>query len=122
MAFAQPRLVSRIGLAATGPRGGPRIHRWSDKVYSLAAADVPGVAHFLGVFFSGSEESRAKGMAYLGRISARKAEPDQQTDLATRDAQLAAITQWRIADEPRLNRLAGSTQPTFGAHGETEGL
>ena len=42
MALLQPRLVRRIVLAATAPRSGPRIHRWSDKVYSLAAADVPG--------------------------------------------------------------------------------
>ncbi len=120
MALLQPRLVRRIVLAATAPRGGPRIHGWSDKVYSLAAADVPGMAHFLGVFFSGSEESRAKGMAYLGRISARKAEPDQQTDLATRDAQLAAITEWGIPDESRLNRLAAITQPTFVANGDND--
>jgi pimeloyl-ACP methyl ester carboxylesterase len=120
MALLQPRLVRRIVLAGTAPRGGPNIHRWSDKVFSLAAADTPSAANFLGVFFSGSEQSRTKGMEYLGRIRARKVEPDQQTDLATRDAQLAAITEWGIPDESRLNRLAGITQPTFVANGDND--
>jgi hypothetical protein len=43
-------------------------------------------------------------MEYLKRISAREAEPDEQTDLATRDAQLSAITEWGIPDASKLNR------------------
>jgi hypothetical protein len=46
---------------------------------------------FIRLFFSGSEESRAKGMEFLKRISARTVDRDEPTDLATRDAQLAAI-------------------------------
>jgi pimeloyl-ACP methyl ester carboxylesterase len=120
MALLRPRLVRRIILAGTAPRGGPRLHRWTDKVFTLAAADVPSPENFLGVFFSGSEESRAKGMEYLGRIRAREAESDRQTDLATRDAQLAAIAEWGIPDESRLNRLAGIIQPTFVANGDND--
>ena len=37
-----------------------------------------------------------------------------------RDAQLAAITEWGIPDESRLNRLAGITQPTFVANGDND--
>jgi pimeloyl-ACP methyl ester carboxylesterase len=60
MALLRPRLVRRIILAGTAPRGGPRLHRWTDRVFTLAAADVPSPENFLGVFFSGSKESRAK--------------------------------------------------------------
>jgi hypothetical protein len=72
-------------LAGTAPQGAPKIHRWSDDVYALAARDVPDADHFVKLFFSGSEESRAKGMDFLKRISARQVDPDQQTDLATRN-------------------------------------
>jgi pimeloyl-ACP methyl ester carboxylesterase len=120
MALLRPRLVRRIVLAGTAPRGGPRLHRWTDKVFSLAAADVPSPENFLGVFFSGSDASRATAIEYFHRINAREAEPDAQVDLAARDAQLAAIAEWGIPDESKLNRLAGIIQPTFVANGDND--
>jgi len=71
LALVRPRLVRRIVLAGTAPQGAPRIHRWSDDVYALATPDVPNPDGFLRLFFSGSEDSRAKGMEYFQRISAR---------------------------------------------------
>ncbi len=64
-----------------------------------------------------SKESRAKGAEYLERAYQRQEDRDASTDLATRDAQLAAITAWGIPDSSRLNRLAGITQPTLAANG-----
>ena len=107
VALVRPRLVRRIVLAGTAPRGAPRIHRWSDDVYALATPDVLDPNRFLRLFFSGSEESRAKGMEYLGRITARTVDRDEPTDLATRDAQLEAIARWGIPDPSKLVRLAG---------------
>jgi hypothetical protein len=86
--------VRRIVLAGTAPEGAPDIHRWSDDVYTHACADEITPEHALNVFFSGSEESRAKGIEYLQRTQARQVDRDEPTDLATRDAQLAAITAW----------------------------
>jgi pimeloyl-ACP methyl ester carboxylesterase len=120
LALVRPRLVRRIVLAGTAPQGAPHIHRWSDDVYALAARDVPDTDHFVKLFFSGSEESRAKGMDFLKRISARQVDPDQQTDLATRDAQLEAITRWGIPDPSKLARLAAITQPTLVANGDND--
>ena len=107
-------------LAGTAPQGGPDLHRWSDDVYAHAAADEPTPEHALHVFFSGSEESRAKGMEYLQRTQSRQDDRDEPTDLATRDAQLAAITAWGIPDSSKLNRLAGIIQPTFVAIGDND--
>jgi pimeloyl-ACP methyl ester carboxylesterase len=59
-------------------------------------------------------------MEYLARISARSADPDEQTDLAARDAQLEAITRWGIPDPSKLARLAGITQPTLVASGDND--
>src|SRR5947209_8731409 len=113
LVLLRPRLVRRVVLAGTTPQGGPDLHRWSDDVYALATADRPTAEDLLGLFFSGSEESQAKGTESLGRLFRREVDRDEPTDLATRDAQLGAITAWGIPDEAKLNRLAGITQPTF---------
>src|SRR3954468_10130543 len=120
LVLLRPRLVRRVVLAATAPQGGPDLHRWSDEVYALATADEPGAENLLGLFFSRSEESRAKGMESIGRLFQREVDRDEPTDLATRDAQLAAITAWGIPDESKLNRLAGIAQPTLVANGDND--
>jgi pimeloyl-ACP methyl ester carboxylesterase len=122
MALARPRLIRRIVLAGTAPRGAPRIHRWSDDVYALAAQDALDPKRFISLFFSGSQESRAKGMQFLERISARTVDRDEPTDVTTRDAQLAALTRWGIPDPSKLARLAAITQPTFVAVGDADQL
>ncbi len=120
LVLLRPRLVRRLVLAGTAPQGGPDLHRWSEDVYALATPDEPTAEDLLSLFFSGSEQSRAKGMESIGRLFQREVDRDQPTDLATRDAQLAAITAWGIPDESRLNRLAGITQPTLVANGDND--
>ena len=120
LVLLRPRLVRRVVLAGTAPQGGPDLHRWSEDVYALATADEPTAEHLLGLFFSGSEESRAKGIESIGRLYQREVDRDEPTDLATRDAQLTAITAWGIPDESKLNRLAGITQPTLVANGDND--
>jgi pimeloyl-ACP methyl ester carboxylesterase len=120
MALLRPRLLRRIVLAGTAPQGGPDLHRWSDEVYALATSDVPSAENLLGLFFSRSDASRAKGMEYLGRAYTRQEGRDAETDLATRDAQLAAITAWGIPDASKLNRLAGIIQPVLVAAGDDD--
>src|SRR5438270_2773794 len=116
----QPTQELHLVLAGTAPQGGPDLHRWSDDVYSLATPDQPTAEHLLGLFFTSSAESRARGMESLGRLYQREVDRDEPTDLATRDAQLAAITAWGIPDESKLNRLAGISQPTFVANGDND--
>jgi pimeloyl-ACP methyl ester carboxylesterase len=120
LVLLRPRLVRRVVLAGTAPQGGPDIHRWSEDVYALATPDEPAAEDLLSLFFSDSDESRAKGMESIGRLYQREVDRDEPTDLATRDAQLAAITAWGIPDESKLNRLAGITQPTFVANGDND--
>jgi hypothetical protein len=76
---------------------------------------VPDAYHFVKLSFSSSEESRAKGTEFLGRVSARQVDRGQETDLATRDAQLEAITRCGIPEPSKLARLAAITQPTLVA-------
>jgi pimeloyl-ACP methyl ester carboxylesterase len=59
-------------------------------------------------------------MAFLKRVSSRQGDRDEQTDLATRDAQLTAITRWGIPDPSKLARLTAIIQPTFVASGDND--
>jgi pimeloyl-ACP methyl ester carboxylesterase len=120
LTLLRPRLVRRLVLAGTAPQGGPDLHRWSDTVFALATADQPTADDLLNLFFSPSQESRAKGAEYLQRAYQRQEERDAPTDLATRDAQLAAITAWGIPDASMLNRLAAITQRTLVANGDDD--
>jgi pimeloyl-ACP methyl ester carboxylesterase len=120
LALVRSRLIRRLVLAGTAPKGAPKIHRWTDDVYALAAQDVLDPKRFIRLFFSGSEESRAKGMEFLGRISARTVDRDAPTDLATRDAQLEAIARWGIPDPSKLARLAAITMPVLVANGDND--
>jgi pimeloyl-ACP methyl ester carboxylesterase len=120
LVLLRPLRVRRLVLAGTAPQGGPDLHRWSDEVYSLATPDQPTADDLLRLFFSPSEESRAKGLESIQRLYSRDADRDEPTDLATRDAQLAAITAWGIPDASKLNRLAGITQPTLVANGDND--
>jgi pimeloyl-ACP methyl ester carboxylesterase len=120
LVLLRPRLVRRLVLAGTAPQGGPDLHRWSEDVYTLATRDQPTAEDLLGLFFSSSDQSQAKGIESLGRLYQREVDRDEPTDLATRDAQLAAITAWGIPDGSKLNRLAGITQPTLVANGDND--
>jgi pimeloyl-ACP methyl ester carboxylesterase len=59
-------------------------------------------------------------MQFLERISARTVDRDEPTDLATRDAQLEALTRYGIPDPSQLARPAGITHPTFVANGDND--
>ena len=120
VALVRPRLVRRLVLAATAPQGAPRIHRWSDDVYALAAHDDLDPTRFVRLFFSGSQVSREAGFAFLKRITARTVHRDAPTDLATRDAQLDAFACWGTPDASKLARLSAITQPVFVAAGDND--
>ena len=122
VALVRPRLIRRIVLAGTAPKGAPRIHRWSDEVYALATHDELDASRFIRLFFSGSQESRDKGMRFLARITSRTSGRDEATDLPTRDAQLEAFARWGIPDPSKLARLAAITHPTFVAAGDNDTL
>jgi pimeloyl-ACP methyl ester carboxylesterase len=120
LALVRPRLIRRLVLAGTAPQGAPGIHRWTDEVYDLATQDSFDADRFIRLFFSRSEHGRAKGMEFLGRISARTVDRDDPADLAVRDAQLEAITRWGIPDPSKLARVAAIGQPTLVANGDDD--
>jgi pimeloyl-ACP methyl ester carboxylesterase len=120
LALLRPRLVRKLILAGTGPRGGHNMHQWTDDVRAAAHADQTTAEGLLYIFFSQSEASRKSGQEFLGRIFSRSKDRDKSTSLEARDAQILAITEWGIPDATRLNRLAGIAQPTLVASGDND--
>jgi pimeloyl-ACP methyl ester carboxylesterase len=120
LALLRPRLVRRIILAGTAPRGGYNTHQWPDEVLRAVTSNQTTAEQLLSVFFSPSEASLTAGKQFLGRIFTRTKDRDKATDLATRDAQLIAFAEWGIPDATRLNRLKGITQPVLVAAGDND--
>jgi pimeloyl-ACP methyl ester carboxylesterase len=120
VALIRPQLVRRLVLAGTAPEGGEQLHGYAADVVGNATVDEPGAEDLLALFFERSETSIAKGTEFIARIFARTEDRDPVTTLATRDAQLDAVTTWGIPDPSRLNRLAGITQPVLAANGDND--
>jgi len=121
VARIRPDVVRRLILAGTCPQGGEDMHAFADgPVREAALKDATGPEDLLTLFFERTASSQAKGREFIGRISSREKDRDRPTDLATRDAQLNARSEWGIPDPTRLNRLAGIAQPTLVANGDND--
>jgi pimeloyl-ACP methyl ester carboxylesterase len=117
IALLRPRMVRRLVLAGTGPRGGQQMHGWIFDIEQTARAASPGLEDLLRIFFDVTETSRTLGLAYAQRIFSRKEGRDQPNGPEVVRAQYDAIVEWGIPDASQLNRLAGITQPTLVANG-----
>jgi pimeloyl-ACP methyl ester carboxylesterase len=121
IALFRPRMVRRLVLAGTGPRGGGRqMHGWIFDIEQTANASDNGVEELLHIFFEVTETSRALGREYVQRAFSRAEERDKPNGLAVARAQYDAIVEWGIPDPTRLSRLAGITQPTLVANGDND--
>lgn len=61
IALLRPRVVRRIVLAGTGPRGGHQTHGWTFDIERTANAANNGLENLLHIFFEITETSRALG-------------------------------------------------------------
>jgi pimeloyl-ACP methyl ester carboxylesterase len=120
----RPYVVRRLILAGTAPQGGEDFHAFAaGPVREAALSEESGRPQdILTLFFERTASSQAKGREFLRRISSREKDRDRPTDLATRNAQLNALSEWGIPDPTRLNRLAGITQPTLVANGDNDAM
>jgi len=120
VALRRPYAVRRLVLAGTGPEGGRNMHVYSGKIREIALSDQPAIEDLLTLFFEPTESSQALGREFIKRILTRRTDRDELVDLATRDAQLSAISTWGIPDRTRLHRLAAITQPVLVANGDND--
>jgi pimeloyl-ACP methyl ester carboxylesterase len=109
-----PKLVRRLMLVGTGPRGGE-------------PTQDPGVAQhsrgestredFLYLFFAPSVSSQAAGRAFWDRRHRRTDDVDPPSSAQTMKAQLAAYADWLEVRRERFAELKSITQPTLVVNG-----
>jgi pimeloyl-ACP methyl ester carboxylesterase len=119
IALVRPSVVRRLVLAATGPKGAPRMHGWRDDIATAARGESK-PENLLYIMFSHSPTSQAKGVEFLGRFLQRQDGRDAPTTNAARDAQYDAIVEWGIPDHGALQRLTGIQSPTLILHGDAD--
>ncbi|MFC9285099.1 alpha/beta fold hydrolase [Streptomyces sp. NPDC057052] len=120
MALVRPRLIRRLVLAGTGPKGAPGMHSWRKDIETHARAEVPTGEDLLYIFFAHTETSQAKGVEFLGRFLARTEDRDVPSSLASRNAQYDAVLEWGIPNHGALQRLTGIRCPTLIVQGEDD--
>ncbi|GGZ26002.1 peroxidase [Streptomyces olivaceoviridis] len=120
IALVRPRLVRRLVLAGTGPKGAPGMHGWRGDIETHARAEVPTGEDLLHIFFAHTETGQAKGVEFLGRFTARTEGRDVPSSLASRDAQYDAVLEWGIPDHSALQRLTGIQCPTLIIQGDDD--
>lgn len=120
IALRRPWQPRRIVLAGTSPQGGQDMHLFIPKVLEIALKDTSSLEDILTLFFESTASSRAKGTAFFERLKQRTTERDTPSTLATRDAQLTAISTWGIPDDTRLQRLSAIRQAVLVANGDND--
>ena len=117
MALDRPKLLQRLILLGTGPRGGEGMT--FAELSPEEQADP--VAFLLGAFFTSSKESQAAGRQYMKRLESRKENRDRPVSRDSAVAQLAAIREWgTIPKTERFDYLKRITQPVLIVHGNKD--
>lgn len=120
VALLRPRLVRRLVLAGTAPRGGRGFHRWSTEVSAHAFKEVQGAEDIHFLFFPQTAMSQEKAGEFVSRIFTRTEGRDETPALSVRDAQADGLAEWGIPDINQLARLSGITVPTLVANGDED--
>jgi len=115
LALDYPRLVGRLILIGTGPRGGEGM-TFTDLSVNEAIADPEKL--LLGAFFAPTDTSQAAGKAFLRRLRNRKEDPDSPISMKSAQAQLNAIRDWgRVPSSERYASLKNIKQKALVVHG-----
>jgi pimeloyl-ACP methyl ester carboxylesterase len=120
IAVTQPRLVRKLVLAGTGPKGAPGMERWSDDVVDAVVQDQTGPEGVLHVFYAPTETSQSAGGASLGRIYGWQDCRDADVTLETKNAQYDAVLAWGVRDWEAVARLSSIAQPTLVLQGDDD--
>ena len=100
LAHNYPKLLRRIILLGTGPRGGEGM-----TFTELSAEEKADPIRFLlGAFFAPTETSQTAGKAFLGRLEWRRDDRDLAVSKKSAEGQLNAIREWGTT--PPSNRYA----------------
>jgi pimeloyl-ACP methyl ester carboxylesterase len=117
LALDHPRLIQRLILVGTGPRGGEGM---TFTELSPEEQTDP-VGFLLAAFFSPSQSSQAAGHEYLKRLESRREDRDHPVSRDSAVAQLAAIREWgTVPASGRFATLRDVPHPTLIVHGNKD--
>jgi len=115
LALDYPRLVGRLILLGTGPRGGEGM-TFSELSVDEATANPE--QFLLNAFFAPTDTSQTAGKAFLRRLKNRKEDLDSPISMKSAQAQLNAIRDWgRVPPSERYASLNNIKQKALVVHG-----
>jgi len=118
LALAEPKLVRRLVLVGTGPRGGEGMSSLTPEAQKIFGATYEEPDHlWLNVFFTPSERSQAAGREYLKRLRLRTKDRDPEVSDKVAPAQIEALTKWGVPRENPYDYLKALQQPTLVVNG-----
>ena len=121
IALIRPSIVRRVVLASSAPQGAAGMHGWPPDVIAAVGKPETSAEDYLGVFFAGSEASRAAGQQVAGRVfGARTVDRDAATNWQTRLAQYDAVCTWGQPNHSLLERVSAIDRPVFVANGDSD--
>ena len=121
IALAEPKLVRRLILLGTGPRGGEGMDGGTPEGNRIFGATYTAPDHlWLSVFFTSSQASQAAGRAFLKRFRLRAKDRDPEVNNKVAPAQRAAIAKWAAPRERPYDYLKAIQQPTLVVNGSND--
>ncbi len=121
IALAEPKLVRRLILLGTGPRGGEGMDGGTPEGNRIFGATYTEPDHlWLSVFFTPSQASQAAGRAFLKRFRLRAKDRDPEVNDKVAPAQRAAIAKWAAPRERPYDYLKAIQQPTLVVNGSND--
>ena len=116
----RPKLVRRLVLVGTAPRGGEGVGEAPPETRALFFKEYEHQEEmWLPILFSPSETSQAAGRAYLARMMARK-DRDKGVSMETVQAQAAAIAAYGAQKDNTYAHLKDLHQPTLIVNGNND--
>jgi pimeloyl-ACP methyl ester carboxylesterase len=121
IALAEPRLVRRLILVGTGPRGGNGMATLTPEAQAVFGTTYKNPDDvWLGVFFTPTEASQAAGRAFLRRFRLRIQNRDPQVSEKVAPAQIEAIAKWGVPSPKAFDYLREITHPTLVINGSND--
>jgi pimeloyl-ACP methyl ester carboxylesterase len=123
LTVAEPKLVRRLILVGTGPRGGEGMATLTPEAQAIFGATYANPDEvWLGAFFTPSAASQAAGRAFLKRFRLRTEGRDPEIGEQAAPAQLAALAKWGAPRTGALDYLRGIIQPVLVINGSNDVL
>src|SRR5262249_35731008 len=117
IAAEQQRLVRKLILVGTAPRGGEE-HLLAVLQDAFSRKDAPGPR--LPLFFTPSQATQSSGLAFLRRAKLRQYDRDTDNGDAVTDPQAKALITWCATPDPGHTMLHAIHQPVLVVSGSDD--